>query len=132
MTRRSRDGADHFRNFSVSMIQELLFTLIYNLVVALKHARSFEEIARLNRSLQAQNMELEKAYRELQEAQADRIEKEKLQRELHLAWEIQHSMLPRSLPRALPGLTSAPTSFRLAWLAGISTTSFRSMSILWE
>ena len=79
--------------------QELLFTLVYNLVVALKHARSFEEIAHLNRSLQAQNLELEKAYRELQEAQAHRIEKEKLERELHLAWEIQHSMLPRSLPR---------------------------------
>ncbi len=79
--------------------QELLFTLVYNLVVALKHARSFEEIAHLNRSLQAQNLELEKAYRELQEAQAHRIEKEKLERELHLAWEIQDSMLPRSLPR---------------------------------
>jgi serine phosphatase RsbU (regulator of sigma subunit) len=79
--------------------QELLFTLVNNLVVALRHARSFEEIEHLNRSLQAQNVQLEKAYRELQEAQAHRIEKEKLERELHLAWEIQHSMLPRSLPR---------------------------------
>lgn len=79
--------------------QELLFTLVYNLVVSLKNARSFEEIARLNRSLQAQNLQLEKAYRELQEAQAHIIEKEKLERELHLAWEIQQSMLPRSVPR---------------------------------
>jgi phosphoserine phosphatase RsbU/P len=49
--------------------------------------------------LKEKNRLLEKAYRELQAAQAEIIEKEKLDRELHLAWEIQNSMLPHSLPR---------------------------------
>jgi phosphoserine phosphatase RsbU/P len=48
--------------------------------------------------LKEKNRLLEKAYRELQAAQAEIIEKEKLERELHLAWEIQNSMLPHSLP----------------------------------
>jgi sigma-B regulation protein RsbU (phosphoserine phosphatase) len=48
--------------------------------------------------LKEKNRLLEKAYRELQAAQAEIIEKEKLDRELHLAWEIQNSMLPHSLP----------------------------------
>ena len=50
-------------------------------------------------ALKEKNRLLEKAYRELQAAQAEIIEKEKLERELHLAWEIQNSMLPHSVPR---------------------------------
>ena len=50
------------------------------------------------RELKEKNRQLEEAYRELQAAQAQIIEKEKMERELELAWEIQHSMLPRSLP----------------------------------
>jgi|WetSurMetagenome_2_1015567.scaffolds.fasta_scaffold01367_11 phosphoserine phosphatase RsbU/P len=49
--------------------------------------------------LKEKNLLLEKAYQDLKAAQAEIIEKEKLERELHLAWEIQNSMLPRSLPR---------------------------------
>jgi phosphoserine phosphatase RsbU/P len=49
--------------------------------------------------LKEKNRQLEKAYRELQQAQAQIIEKEKLERELQLAWEIQNSMLPHSLPQ---------------------------------
>jgi phosphoserine phosphatase RsbU/P len=49
--------------------------------------------------LKEKNRQLETAYRELQAAQAEIIEKEKLERELQLAWEVQNSMLPRSLPR---------------------------------
>lgn len=45
--------------------QELLHTLVNNLKVALKNARSFEEIERLNRYLQTQNVQLEKAYNRL-------------------------------------------------------------------
>ena len=45
---------------------ELLLTLVNNLVVSLKNARSFEEIKRLNEHLQAQNLELEKALRKVE------------------------------------------------------------------
>jgi len=51
------------------------------------------------RELKEKNRQLENAYRELQAAHAHIIEKKKLERELELAWEIQNSMLPRSLPR---------------------------------
>jgi len=47
---------------------ELLNTLINNLVIALKNARSFEEIRQLNRNLQLKNVELEKALKELKAA----------------------------------------------------------------
>jgi len=48
--------------------QELLGTLVNNLVVALKNARSFEDIKRLNQDLQEKNIELERALNELQAA----------------------------------------------------------------
>jgi phosphoserine phosphatase RsbU/P len=50
------------------------------------------------RDLQHKNRQLAKAYRDLRAAQAQIIDKEKLERELELAREIQESMLPRSLP----------------------------------
>jgi phosphoserine phosphatase RsbU/P len=48
--------------------------------------------------LQEKNEALAEAYRELQAAQAQIIEKEKLERELQLAQHIQMSMLPSGLP----------------------------------
>ena len=48
--------------------RELLDTLVNNLIVALKNARSFEKIKGLNRDLEAKNLELEKALKELQAA----------------------------------------------------------------
>ena len=54
------------------------------------------------RSLRKKNIELQKAYDELKAAQAQIIEKEKLERELQLAREIQFSILPETLP-PLPG-----------------------------
>jgi len=48
--------------------KELLVTLVNNLVVALKNARSFEDIKRLNQDLQEKNVQLEKALIELQAA----------------------------------------------------------------
>ncbi len=51
------------------------------------------------RDLRRKNRELIKAYKELEAAQAAIIEKEKLERELELAREIQLSMLPRALPQ---------------------------------
>jgi class 3 adenylate cyclase len=47
---------------------ELLDTLVNNLVVALKNARSFEQIRMLNQSLQLKNVELEKALDEVKAA----------------------------------------------------------------
>jgi class 3 adenylate cyclase len=47
---------------------ELLDTLVNNLVVALKNARSFEQIRKLNKNLQLKNIELEKALDELRKA----------------------------------------------------------------
>jgi sigma-B regulation protein RsbU (phosphoserine phosphatase) len=48
--------------------------------------------------LEQKNQELDQAYRALQSAQVQIIEKEKLEHELALAREIQRSMLPRSIP----------------------------------
>ena len=47
---------------------ELLNTLVNNLVVALKNAKSFEQIRNLNKSLQLKNIELEKALAKLKAA----------------------------------------------------------------
>ena len=48
--------------------RELLDTLMNNLIVSLKNAQSFEKIKGLNRDLEAKNLELEKALKELQVA----------------------------------------------------------------
>jgi phosphoserine phosphatase RsbU/P len=55
------------------------------------------------RELREKNSQLQKAYRELQAAQALIVEKERLEKELQVARQIQMSVLPASLPR-LPGL----------------------------
>ena len=47
---------------------ELLNTLVNNLIIALKNARSFDEIRLLNKNLQLKNIELEKALAELRTA----------------------------------------------------------------
>lgn len=48
--------------------------------------------------LQKKNVELTEAYEELKAAQAQIIEKERLERELQVAFEIQTSILPQTLP----------------------------------
>ena len=48
--------------------KELLVTLVNNLVISLRNARSFEDIKRLNQDLQEKNVQLEKALTELQAA----------------------------------------------------------------
>lgn len=55
------------------------------------------------RDLREKNIQLDRAYRELQAAQVQIIEKERLERELQVAREIQESILPRTLPES-PGL----------------------------
>jgi len=54
------------------------------------------------RDLQEKNRQLRKAYNELKAAQAQIIEKERLERELQVAAEIQTSILPQELPH-VPG-----------------------------
>ncbi len=55
------------------------------------------------RELREKNRQLQVAYDELKDAQEQIIEKEKLEKELQLAAEIQRSILPRTLP-VLPGV----------------------------
>ncbi len=50
------------------------------------------------RDLQEKNVQLREAYEHLKAAQAELVEKERLERELDLAREIQESMLPRKFP----------------------------------
>ncbi|MBI4671152.1 MAG: SpoIIE family protein phosphatase [Chloroflexi bacterium] len=66
------------------------------------HNNAMADLIAKNRALEQKNIELARAYEELQAAQAQVIEKEKLERELQLAAEIQMSILPRALP-ALAG-----------------------------
>ena len=48
--------------------KELLYTLLNNLAVAVKNAKSFEKIHRLNEDLEAKNIELGKTLQELKES----------------------------------------------------------------
>jgi serine phosphatase RsbU (regulator of sigma subunit) len=50
------------------------------------------------KDLQVKNLELTEAYEELKAAQAQIIEKERLERELQVAFEIQTGILPQTLP----------------------------------
>jgi len=59
--------------------------------------------------LKKKNAELRRAYKALQEAQDEIVEKKRLERELELARELQDSLLPRELPQ-LPGLQFAGRS----------------------
>ena len=73
-------------------------TLAYDIARVLSMLLSQSNDATI-RDLRAKNEELETAYRALQEAQAQIIEKERLERELQLAREIQESILPRQVPQ---------------------------------
>ena len=72
--------------------------LAYDLTRMLS-ARLTHSMQRTIEDLQSKNVELARAYQELEAAQAQIIEKEKLERELQLAHDIQMSILPQSLPQ---------------------------------
>lgn len=72
-------------------------------------ARLREADLQMIADLQRKNEELARAYRELQEAQAALVEKERLERELELARDLQQSILPHEFPR-LPGFSFAARS----------------------
>jgi sigma-B regulation protein RsbU (phosphoserine phosphatase) len=87
--------------FSETALREALAEqpeLLYRTVAALS-ARLRESDQHLIADLRRMNEELARAYRELQEAQAALVEKERLERELELAREIQRRLLPESFPQ---------------------------------
>ena len=77
---------------------------IYLLRELANRLRSAENVT--IRDLQEKNLQLSQAYQELQAAQAQLIEKEKMERELEVARKIQESILPKQLP-SLPGWQTA-------------------------
>jgi len=75
--------------------------LAYDMVRVLsQRLQEFETLT--VRDLQEKNLQLLKAYEDLRAAQAQIIEKEKLERELQVASRIQMGLLPQGLPQ-LPG-----------------------------
>jgi serine phosphatase RsbU (regulator of sigma subunit) len=73
-------------------------TLAYKMVRVLSFRLENAE-NRTIRDLQQKNEQLSEAYEQLKKAQAQLVEKERLDRELELAREIQKSMLPRKFPK---------------------------------
>jgi len=63
------------------------------------HNNAMADLIDRNRALEQKNVELAIAYEDLKAAQQQLVEKEKLERELQLAAEIQLSILPRALPK---------------------------------
>jgi serine phosphatase RsbU (regulator of sigma subunit) len=62
----------------------------------LSNLRTLDQLA--IQDLREKNYNLQEAYRSLQAAQAELVEKERLEREIELAAEMQRSLLPASLP----------------------------------
>ncbi|MGD9146546.1 MAG: SpoIIE family protein phosphatase [Anaerolineae bacterium] len=72
--------------------------LLYRTVQVLS-ARLREADLQMIADLQRKNRELARAYRDLQAAQAAIVEKERLERELELARDLQQSILPNEFPQ---------------------------------
>jgi phosphoserine phosphatase RsbU/P len=73
-------------------------TMVYTIVHVLSQRLSATNNATF-RDLQLKNIQLQRAYDELKAAQAQIIEKERLEKELQLAADIQMSILPHTLPQ---------------------------------
>lgn len=73
-------------------------TLAYEMVRVLS-VRLSEAHTKTVQDMHAKNEQLTEAYQSLRAAQAQVIEKEKLQRELQVAYEVQASLIPRATPR---------------------------------
>lgn len=89
----SHEEFDHLLHRQPLMAFELINVLSERLTTA--HDTTIKD-------LQEKNLELTQAYEELKAAQDQIIEKERLERELQVAFEIQTSILPQTLPN-LPG-----------------------------
>jgi phosphoserine phosphatase RsbU/P len=90
--------------------------LLYR-IMQLLSARLREADLLMIADLQRKNVELAQAYRELQEAQAALVEKERLERELELARELQQGILPDTFP-AVPGVNFAARSLPARQVGG--------------
>jgi sigma-B regulation protein RsbU (phosphoserine phosphatase) len=86
-------------------------------VIQVISARLRESDLQMIADLHLKNQELENAYQELKEAQFELIEKERLERELELARELQQSILPKEFPH-LPGLDFAARNSPARQLGG--------------
>jgi len=82
--------------------------LLYRVVQTLS-GRLREADNQMIADLKRKNEELARAYRELQEAQAALVEKERLEREMELARDLQQSILPQDFPQ-LPAFSFAAHS----------------------
>ncbi len=82
--------------------------LLYRTVQVLS-ARLRESDLQMIADLQRKNLELAQAYRDLQAAQAALVEKERMERELELARDLQQRILPGEFPR-VPGFECAARS----------------------
>ncbi len=82
------------------------------------------------RDLQTKNQQLHQAYRELQAARAQLIEKERLGARAQVARVIQESILPRTLP-SWRGSTSTRGSRQHARSAATASILSRSAPIRW-
>ena len=72
--------------------------MVYNMVRLLSRRLAESEHATIL-DLREKNRQLTLAYQELQAAQAQIVEKERLERELEIARNIQRSVLPQVLPQ---------------------------------
>lgn len=96
---RSR-GLTHLWEMSRGEFDELLQrqpAMAYEMLSVLSERLTYAHNASI-RDLQEKNQRLKEAYDALKKAQAQIIEKEKLERELQLATEIQMGILPQTLP----------------------------------
>lgn len=101
----------HLLEFSEQDLSSVLLRqprLLYRGIRVLS-SRLRESDLQMIADLQRKNEELARAYHELQEAQAALVEKERLEREMELARELQQSILPHRFPR-LPGFSFAAHS----------------------
>ena len=82
--------------------------LMLRIVTMLSH-RLRESDTQMIADLTQTNVELRRAYHDLKEAQAAVVEKERLERELELARDLQQSILPDEFP-SVPGVSFAASS----------------------
>ncbi len=86
-------------------------------VLRLITARLRESDRQVIADLRRKNEELERAYRDLAAAQAEIVEKKRLERELEIAAEVQQSLLPKTFP-AVAGLRFAARNVPARYVGG--------------
>jgi len=78
---------------------------------------SGQQLRRSAADLHHNNQELDRVHHELRSAEADLVEKERLEREMEVARELQQSILPQRYP-AIPGFSCAARSRPARWVGG--------------